>query len=508
MKPVVLAAQMRSVDAASPRHGVPTATLMEIAGAALAEHALELAGPHGRFLVVCGPGNNGGDGFVAARHLAAAGRSVRLTLLGDAGRLPGDAAKAFGALKGTTVTIGDLTNEKAAKGDVVLDAVFGTGLSRAPSGQAAAAIELMAKWRGAGAAVLAADLPSGLQSDTGVPFEPCVHATRTVTFGLLKAGLLMEPGATLAGEVRVADIGLPPAALTGLQGPRVELVEEADAISRLPLRHASGHKGTYGHVLVVAGSTGKTGAAALCAFGALKAGAGLVSVAARGDALEAVLVHHPELMGTELEGGGPLAPADFDQCARLVEGKDAVVIGPGIARGAQTHELIAALLSRSSMPWVIDADGLNAFEGRLALLAKSQAPLVLTPHPGELARLLGRTAQQINADRIASALEAADLTRAVVVLKGARTIVASPEGSAYINPTGNPGMASGGMGDVLAGMCGALLGQGLSAADAALTAVYAHGLAADLEVKRVGQLGLVASDVIAGLESVWVRWGR
>ena len=500
MIPVVTAEEMRALEAASERAGVSTTTLMEHAGAALAEQALGLATAASCFLVVCGPGNNGGDGMVAALRLAAHGRYVRVVLTGDPARLKGDPARHFARVQSSGLVSASL---EAARGDVIIDAIFGTGLSRAPSGAAAEAIERIRDLRARGARVVAADLPSGLPSDGGAPFEPHVEADRTVAFGAAKLGQVLEPGASACGALVVVPIGLPESPST-----RVELVDEASIQPLLPKRAADTHKGTYGHVLVVAGGPGKTGAAALASIAALRTGSGLVTVATRAEALPWVQMHAPELMGTPLEGAGPLAMRDLDALLAAAEKKDALVVGPGIPRGDETAKLLGELLSRAELPAVLDADALNAVAGDLDVLSRARAPLVLTPHPGEMARLCGVDTKTVQARRIELARRLATERQVTVVLKGARTLIAHPDGRVRVNPTGNPGMATGGVGDVLSGVIGSLLGQGLSAEHAALVGVFAHGLAGDRVTERTGQAGLIASDLFEGLAAVWTRWSR
>jgi ADP-dependent NAD(P)H-hydrate dehydratase / NAD(P)H-hydrate epimerase len=503
LKPLVTAEEIRAGEAEAERSGTSTRELMERAGQALCAAALHLAGPQGRFAVLCGPGNNGGDGLVAARHLAIAGRQVLVILVADPAQLKRDPRANLEALTaGGGSATGTLEGFVPRPGDVAVDALLGTGLNRAPDGPLADAIHTLWKWRALGARVLAADIPSGLASDTGVPFRPCVQADATVAFGALKVGEALEPGATLSGELSVADIGIP------VEGVSTGLVEEDDVRSCLPVRRADSNKGTFGHLLVVAGSRGRSGAAALAGMAALRSGVGLCTVATPKDALSDVLGHAPELMGFGLDEEKPLGPLHLEALLEAAEGKDALVLGPGIARGKKTHQLIADLLEHFPGPILLDADGLNALEGRLDLLGGAQGPLVLTPHPGEMARLSGLSVTEIQANRVAIARDFARAHRVVLVLKGARTVVALPDGRVGVNPTGNPGMATGGTGDVLSGVCGALLAQGLAPADAATVGVYAHGLAGDLEEEWRGELGLVASDLLSGLTSVWTRWNR
>ncbi|MCE9673544.1 NAD(P)H-hydrate dehydratase [Myxococcus stipitatus] len=508
---VLTAAQMRQAEqAAEQRHGMPSSLLMENAGRGMADVARGLAGPSGRFVVLCGPGNNGGDGLVAARFLQAAGAIVHVVLVGDSAKLTPEARRNLEALKGFGVVPRSLEAVgEPGTGDVVVDALFGTGLSRAPAGAFAEAISALLRWRGAGAKVVAADVPSGLQSDTGQAFAPCAQADVTVAFGFLKPGQVLEPGASLCGHVRRVDIGMGGAASREVTGPSLLRVEESDARGALPVRKADTHKGTYGHVLVVAGSRGKTGAAALVSKAALRSGAGLVTVATRSDVLDAVQAHSAEIMGIPLEAAGPLGLGDLEALLAAAEGKDALVMGPGIPRGPGTGALIGELVSRLEMPVVLDADALNAVAEDLSVLRRAKGPIVLTPHPGEMSRLVGRSTREVQSHRLEVVGRLATGLGVTVVLKGDRTLTAAPDGRVFVNTTGNPGMATGGSGDVLSGVVGALLAQALPLPDAAWAGVYAHGLAGDLAAARRGQLGLVAGDLIEqGLCEVWVRWGR
>lgn len=510
MRRVLTAERMRSADKAAGAHfGMPASVLMENAGRFLAEAARELGHPHARHVVVCGPGNNGGDGLVAARFLHAWGLRVTLVLVGERAKLTPEARRNLHALP-SRVQPEPPGPVEVRPGDVVVDALFGTGLTRAPEGPFAEAIEHMRRWRSAGAKVVAADLPSGLHTDTGVPFEPCVEADVTVTFGFLKRGQVLEPGATLCGDTRCVDIGIPPEAIEAASDEEGELwlVEEADARGAIAPRRSDTHKGTYGHVLVVAGSHGKSGAAALSATAALRSGAGLVTVATRSAIVESVLGHTPELMGWPLDEKGPLGMGDLDSLRAAAKDKSVLVIGPGIPRGQETVKLLSELLSGVEVPAVLDADALNAVATDLSVLSRAKGPLVLTPHPGEMSRLANLPTQDLQKSRVEVARTFARTHGVTLVLKGARTLIAHHDGTVYVNPTGNPGMATGGMGDVLSGIIGALLGQGLKAPEAVWTAVYAHGLAADLAVAENGRLGLIATDVSHGLGRVWTRWSR
>lgn len=508
MKRALTAAEMRSVDAASADHGMPGSVLMENAGEALTQTALKEAGQGGRFFILCGLGNNGGDGLVVARKLAGLGRSVFVELTGEGTALQHDAARNFDALKACGVSPAPIPPELAAgPGDVVIDALLGTGLSRAPEGRIAEAIGRISAWRAAGAKVVSADLPSGLDSDTGLPLSPCVTADVTSSFGYVKRGQVIEPGASRCGRLEIVDIGIPRAAEKVLTGTGVFLLEESDVRGRLPKRRADSHKGTYGHVLVVGGSWGKTGAAALAALAALRGGAGLVTVATRPEALLPVMQHAPEIMGLELVNEGALGPRDLNALLDAAEGKQAVVLGPGIGRDDETWKLLGPFLEELACPCVIDADGLNALAGHLELLQKAKNELLLTPHPGEMSRLLNLTTAEVQKNRVALTSSFAKDHQVTLVLKGARTLIGRDDGTVFVNQTGNAGMATGGTGDVLAGLCGALLAQGLSTEDAAVTGTWVHGLAGDLAKAQRGEMGLIASDLLQGLGEVWRRWG-
>ncbi|MBK9517072.1 MAG: NAD(P)H-hydrate dehydratase [Anaeromyxobacter sp.] len=511
---LVGAAEMRAIDrAAIEGLGVPSLALMARAGAAVASAAAALAGSAGRCVVVSGGGNNGGDGWVAARLLHQAGRAVRLLAVMDPGALGGDAAAVAAQAQQAGVPWAPLVPGAplpAGPGDVVIDALLGTGLARPLEGAFAAAITRIAEARAAGARVLAVDVPSGLSADTGRPLGPCVAADATVTFAFQKRGLVLQPGAALAGAVTVADIGLPAAAADQVE-IGCELLEEAAARALVPARGADAHKGDAGRLLVVAGSAGKAGAAHLALLGALRGGAGLVTLAARAEVLGPALAGRPEAMSAALAGQGALGHADLPALLAAGRDADALVVGPGIPRGEETGALLLALLEALAVPAVLDADALNALAelpGSLGRLAALPAPLVLTPHPGEMARLCGLEVAAVQADRIGLAAARARAWGVVVVLKGAGTVVAGPTGPAAVVPTGNAGLATGGTGDVLAGLCGALLAGGLPALDAARAAAWVHGAAGDLVAARVGQRGLVAGDLGEAIGQVWARWGR
>ncbi|HEX7124849.1 MAG TPA: NAD(P)H-hydrate dehydratase [Thermodesulfobacteriota bacterium] len=506
---------MLRLDRESAAAGGPaTPELMERAGRAAFEaicrrFASEWAG---RVALLCGPGNNGGDGFVVARHLVSAGaRSVRPLLVGRRDQVRGDAARALAALEAAAPgLLAEAPDEAALVAalppavDLAVDALFGTGLARPLEGVHRRAVEWL---NGCGAPVVALDLPSGVHAGTGAVLGVAVRARLTVTFGLAKLGLALDPGASLAGRVEVVDIGHPRALLDAAPGDRLlDRDEVAPALARLLPRDPAGHKGTYGHVLVVAGAQGTAGAAALAALGALRAGAGLVTVAAPASLRPALETKLWEAMVRPLPEGpdGALDASALPLLVELAAARDAVVLGPGLTTRPGAVTVVRELARRVERPLLLDADGLNALGGAegLAALKGAAGPRVLTPHPGEMGRLLGRTTREVEADRPAAAREAARLSGAIALLKGHRTLVARPDGALAVNSTGNPAMASGGMGDVLSGVIGALLGQGLDAASAAELGAYLHGAAGDLGAEEVGPAGLLATDLAGRLPRV------
>lgn len=507
---LVGSAEMRAIDrAAIEGLGIPSLSLMERAGAAVAGAVRALLGAGGHCRVLCGGGNNGGDGYVAARLLREAGRTVDVVALIPAARLPPDAAAMRERAAAAGVAIADLAGPvplAAVPGDVIVDALLGTGLARPAEGSLAEAIAAIAAARAAGARVVAVDVPSGLSADTGLPLGPCVQADRTVTFAFPKRGLVVYPGASLAGEVTVADIGIPAEAAARVP-VGAELLDEEEARALLPPRAPDAHKGDAGRLVVIAGSPGKPGAAHLALTGALRGGAGLVWLAARPEVMSLALAGRPEAMSVPLPGQGPLGPADLEPLLEAARGADALAIGPGIPRGPATGSVLRELVGRAGLPVALDADALNA-------LAESGgpgglgAPAVLTPHPGEMARLTGRSTAEVQTDRIELAAASARAWGVTVVLKGARTVVADPEGPPAVIPTGNPGMATGGTGDVLAGLTGALLAGGLPPAAAGRVAAWVHGRAGDKVARRLGQRGLLARDLGEAIGEVWAEWQR
>ncbi|HEY7142110.1 MAG TPA: NAD(P)H-hydrate dehydratase [Methylomirabilota bacterium] len=508
MIPLATAAEMRRADrSATERYGVPSLLLMENAGRGATDALERVLGPvrGRRIAVVCGKGNNGGDGFVVARHLIGRGARVTAWLVGRAGDVQGDARVNLDALQraGESVTeaaeadgpaFGRLRAELGAA-DVVVDALLGTGVRGAATGSIAAAIEAVNAAAAAGRPVCALDLPSGLPSDGEVPAGPVVRARVTVTFGLPKLGLVLPAGAAHAGRVEIADLGIPREWLG--EGIPTALLEAADARAALPLRSTDAHKGSYGHLLVVAGSVGRTGAAVLACLGALRVGTGLVTCATPASQQPVVAAQLPEPMTEPLPetAARTLSAKAVERVVELLSRMDAVALGPGVGLDPETRAAVRTLVRDAERPMVVDADALTALAGRPGLCREAPAPRLLTPHPGEAARLLGCSIAEVQKDRIASARRLAAESGAVVALKGAGTVVASPDGRAMLNPTGNPGMATGGTGDVLTGVAGGLLAQGVAPAAALSAAVYLHGLAGDLVAEARGEAGLVAGDV-------------
>lgn len=499
---------MRALDARTIAAGTPGRVLMERAGRAGAERAQQLLGKRGGLvLVACGRGNNGGDGFVVARLLRRRGRRVEVWLLGTPGALRGDAAEMEARWRRAGGRVRLLQSEadvatfaaRCRQAALLVDGLFGTGLNAPLTGLAAAAVEAM---NGAGVPILALDVPSGLSADTGLPLGVAVRATSTVTFGLAKAGLCMPPGPQYAGALHVADIGLAP--LTPEEDRQCIDVLEASAVGALlPRRAAVAHKGHFGHVLIAAGSRGKLGAALLAAEAAARGGAGLTTLAVPASLQPLIEGRIAEVMTAALPdaGDGLAAPPDAAALAGLLGNRTVVVCGPGLGQGDGPRALVASLLRTADVPLVLDADALNAVAGT-NLLAERRAPVVVTPHPGEMARLLGSGRAEVQADRLAAARGFAAAHGVTVVLKGAGTVIAAPDGRCAISLAGNPGLASGGSGDVLAGLTGGILAQGLEPFDAACFAVFVHGRAADaIAARRGGMAGLLARDLLTEIPS-------
>jgi len=518
---IVTSDEMRAIDrATSERFGVPSLTLMENAGSAVADFAIA-SYPHAKtFGVICGKGNNGGDGLVAARKLQQAGREVRLLLLADPSELHGDAAANFARLQKSlnsresspdkrdsgSLIIFNAWGEPAFREifscDVLIDAILGSGFQPPVMGVYAEAI---AKINAATAPVVAVDVPSGAASDViGDQTGAVARADAVVTFTAPRPAHVF--GNLTPGPTVIADIGTPAEAIES--SLNLSVITPKDIAGLVGPRARDSNKGMYGHVLVVGGSLGKSGAAAMAGFSALRSGAGLVTVATPQSALGTVAAYRPELMTEPLSetDAGSIAIQALEKFNRLSENKTVLAVGPGISRHPSTEEFVRAVVVKAQKPVVLDADGLNAFENRAHELNGRDRTLVLTPHPGEMARLTGLSIAAIQRDRINVARSFAGDHQLILVLKGDRTIVANPEGEAWVNTTGNPGMATGGTGDILTGIVAGMLAQNPKHAFlAVLAAVYLHGLAGDVAEESAGEQSLVATDLITWLPEAFRR---
>jgi NAD(P)H-hydrate epimerase len=513
---VFTAEEMRRLDRrAIAELAIPGATLMENAGRGAAE-AIAAALPAlgaprrgARVVIVCGKGGNGGDGFVVARWLARRGAAPSVVLACAPGDVGGDARLKLEALRPAGIRPRRFEDDRAigallGRAHVVVDALLGTGSRGAPGGEVARVIELI---NASGRPVVALDIPSGLPADGGAPAGVAVRAAMTLTFAGLKRGLLAAPGDELAGRVSVIPIGVPEAEVA--RGVTTFLLEARDVAPHFPPRARAAHKGTYGHLLLVAGSPGKTGAAALGAAAAMRSGTGLVTVATAASQQPIVAAHVLEAMSEPLPetSAHALALRAREVIAELAAPRDAVAIGPGLGLEDETRQVVRSLVEKLDKPMAVDADALSALTGHLELLRTAPRARCLTPHPGEMARMLGVGVSDVQRDRLETARAFAIRYRTHVVLKGAHSVIAAPDGRVFLNPTGNPGMASGGTGDVLTGMLGAFLARGLDAEAALQSSVYLHGSAGDIAAERVGEESLIARDVIAAIPEAFKRLG-
>ena len=502
---ILTSREMKAVDrTAIEELGIPGVVLMENAGLrivrALRGRFPDPAGE--RIVVVAGKGNNGGDGFVVARHLFNSGARPEILLLAPVAEVGGDAAINLAVVRGMGIPVTECRDAAAWKkarikvlhASILVDAIFGTGLVRPLDGLHALAVGDINR---SPAFTLAVDIPSGLSSDSFETIGPSVEADLTVALAAPKIAHIFPPAADRVGELVVAPIGIPPALLDAPE-LKLELVEEGTVRPFFAPRKKDSHKGTYGHLLIVAGSVGKSGAAALAGRAALRMGAGLVTVAVPAGVLPSVARTMAELMTEPLAGTpeGTVAAEALPRALGLLGGKNAVLVGPGLSTNPATAEFVLGLLPKIKVPCVIDADGLNIVAAKIDILKRLAAPAVLTPHPGEFARMVGRTNEEVLRHRLELAPEFAVKHRVTVVLKGHRTLIAGPDGRVFVNPTGNPGMATGGTGDVLGGMIASQLAQEKDFPGAVLSAVYAHGLAGDVAADRLGEKALIAGDLI------------
>ena len=505
---VLNALQMREADRRTiDEIGIPSMVLMENAGrqvvAALEATYEDLFDR--QIAVLCGRGNNGGDGFVVARTLHQRGADVSVFVVGTLADIRGDARHNLEILGRLGVTVVEIADEQSwdlhfseiSKCGLIVDALFGTGLTTPLAGMFETVV---ADVNGSGIPVAAIDLPSGLSSDTPDVIGNCIHAALTVTLAAPKLPIVLPPGEAHAGNIVVADIGIPAEVIEHVDGPRIDLLTREAMRELIQPRPAESHKGDYGHVLIIAGSRGKTGAAHLAALGALKSGAGLVTVATPQSVQPVVAAMAPEYMTVPLAetAGGTIARAAIDRVLELEQ--DVIAVGPGLGTGPEVTAFLHALLERAGSPLVLDADALNAFAsdpGRLQ--GDGSRSVVITPHPGEMARLAGISTEEVQKKRLDVAQSFASTHQVYVILKGHRTLIGSPNGRVFINPLGNPGMATGGTGDVLTGMVAAWLAQLLDAEAACRLAVYLHGLAGDLSEAEEGEVAMTARDLTSHL---------
>lgn len=500
--------QMREADRRTIEEiGIPSLVLMENAGRQVVA-AMEARYPdllERTVAVLAGRGNNGGDGFVVARVLEQRGVDVSVFVVGRVADVKGDARvnlEILGKLGMTVVEVDgeeswELHSSEVASADLIVDALFGTGLTTPLQGLLET---IVADVNGMGIPIVSIDLPSGLSADTHEVVGLSIEAELTVTLAAPKLPLALPPALFRAGEVSVADIGIPAEVLEEIEGDRIELLTRDEVRDTVQPRAPESHKGDFGHVLIVAGSTGKTGAAHLAATAALRSGAGLVTVATPRSCLPIIASLGAEYMTHPLPetSSGTVSMEAVQEVLALQ--RDVIAVGPGIGRGEGPEQFVKALVEMAGVPLVLDADALNAFESDpLALAGREGQDIIITPHPGEMARLTGQTAAEVQADRIAAARSLAATRHLFVVLKGYRTIIATPSGDVSINTTGNPGLATGGTGDVLTGVIAAWLAQLLDAEDACRLAVYLHGAAGDLAEADMGEAALVAGDVIERL---------
>lgn len=506
---LLTAAQMRQLDQQTIEEtGIPAIVLMENAGRTtfqiLRREFPQVDDP---VVVLAGRGNNGGDGFVVARYLANAGQDVVVLLLAEREQVHGEARINLEVLEQLSVPVREITTEAELREEIpllqsaglVIDALLGTGLASEVRGLFRLAIEVLNEIL---APVLAIDIPSGLSADTGQPQGVAVAADVTVTYGWPKLGQILPPGRDFVGRLWQVDISIPPAAA---EISAITLANAAELRPALPYRRRDSHKGNFGHLLVIAGSVGKTGAATLAGEAALRVGAGLVTVgvpASLNHILEMKLTEAMTLPLSEAEGVQALGRRALEEIAAAVPGKTALALGPGLGTHHETINVVREVVRRSTLPVVLDADGLNAIAHDLESIIVSQGPIILTPHPGEMSRLLKCSTKEIQDNRLEVTLEVADKTGATVVLKGAQTIIADPNGRAMINTTGNPALAQGGSGDVLTGMIGGFLAQKVSPFAAACLGVFLHGLTADVLAASQGNCGILAGELLLELPEV------
>ncbi len=500
MKVVVTAQQMAAMDKYTiGQVGIPGVVLMENAGRGTAQVALSMLGDPRQKLVqiFCGSGNNGGDGYVVARHLINHGARVETFILSQREKIKGDAFTNLTILEKmghVPVYLDRVPERPAVLPDLMIDAILGTGVTGALQGLYAQIVEYM---NSLAAPILAVDLPTGVNADTGAFDGPAIKAARTATMAFLKRGLLFSPGREHAGQIEIVDIGMP-SSVSAAHSPNVFYLEKEDVVSWLPKRSPAAHKNQCGTVAVIAGSRGFTGAAVLAAEATLRTGAGLVYLCIPSSLNAIFEAKSTEVITWPFDDAdmGYLHSDNSSEILSRIQAQKVVTLGPGLGQHNKTVELVHHLLQKLDKPLVLDADGLNACASNPELIRSYPSELVMTPHPGELSRLIGKSPKEITADPIEVARGISQAWKKVVVLKGGPTVVALPDGRVFINSTGNAGMATGGSGDVLTGVIAGLLAQGLSAEQAASAGVYIHGLAGDLACASRGEMGMIAGDIL------------
>ncbi|MGE5614785.1 MAG: NAD(P)H-hydrate dehydratase [Bacillota bacterium] len=511
---IVTPAQMNAIDSCSiNEYGIPSLLLMENAAAAVANEAASMmGGASGKTVtVIAGRGNNGGDAFAAARLLYSKGAYVRVYLVGPKDGISGDALINMGILERIGIRVEELaeTGGQGEKGGLerlsadiknscmIIDGIFGTGLSRDVDGIAGMAVEMM---NASGKPILSIDIPSGINGADGSIMGVCVKADVTVTFCMPKLGLVLHPGCEYVGRLRIADIGIPPEAIAR-QRILTELTGRAEVSRLIPARKAESNKGDYGRVLIITGSTGMTGSGCLASLAALRTGAGLV-YAGVPESLAGIygsmLAEHVVLPLKD-GGAGILSEECAEQIITYMEKMDVAAVGPGLTASDTIRRIVEKIVANSKVPLVLDADALNAISGNTEILGKLKTDAVITPHPGEMARLTGLDTAGVQRDRIGVAARFAARYGVTVVLKGNRTVIAQPDGRIHVNPTGNAGMATAGSGDVLTGVIAGMAAQGVPVADAAIAGVYLHGLAGDKAAGETGMHGMLAGDIVRHL---------
>jgi len=494
--------------------GIPGIVLMENAALKVVEEILKMLDGKvsgTKIVILAGKGNNGGDALAVARHLYNKGAKTSVFILSEKDKIRGDAAINLGILDKIGVqckatiepAMVETLKSELLEADLVVDGIFGTGINGEIVGLTAEIINIVNQFS---KRIISIDIPSGVNGESGKVMGTCIRASRTVTFGLPKIGLVIHPGCEYTGELVIADIGFPSKAIEQID-INTYMLDEGIVSAVLPLRHKNTNKSDYGRVLIITGSTGMTGSGSLAAKSALRSGAGLVYLGVPETLVHLYGTGALEAITLPLEdcGVGSLSSICIEQIKKIICGKDVIAVGPGLSVNNDIFEVIEYIISTSEAPLVLDADALNAVSGDVSVLRKLKAEAVITPHPGEMSRLTGLSIKDIQENRIEVARDFARKWKVITVLKGSRTVIADPDGTVYINTTGNPGMATAGSGDVLTGIIAALIGQGIKPQSAAVAGVYIHGLAGDLAASESGELSLIAGDITNHLPDAFMR---